>query len=128
CCAVEVAAALRQRAAIAADAGETPAAGAPGGGSVLHVLVVAGAGTDKLAPLGLRAFQAPAGAPAGRWFWAAVSKTCPRPVSTSVGPYWASYSVTKGVDQIIPVDSYVPGCPPRPETLLHGLELLVASP
>jgi NADH-quinone oxidoreductase subunit B len=98
---------------VRADLGDC--AGPDDGPGPVNVLVVAGTVTDKLAPLVLAAYH---------------DLPEPRRVlsfgacSNSGGPYWDSYCVTKGADQIIPVDVYVPGCPPRPEALVHGLRLL----
>jgi NADH-quinone oxidoreductase subunit B len=81
------------------------------------VLIVAGTVTDKLAPLVRRTYERMPGRTYVISFGAC---------SNSGGPYWDSYCVTKGVDQFIPVDLYVPGCPPRPEALLNGLDILEA--
>jgi NADH-quinone oxidoreductase subunit B len=111
CCAVEVSAALRRFAELLPPPSDGAATG-------VHVLVVAGTVTDKLAPLVRDAYRA---LPEPRLVLS--FGAC----SNSGGPYWDSYCVTKGADQLIPVDVYVPGCPPRPEALVHGLRLLLGS-
>ncbi len=45
--------------------------------------------------------------------------------STSGGPYWDAPTVRNGIEGSVPVDSYVPGCPPRPEALNAELERIV---
>ena len=102
CCAVEfVAASLR--------------AGAEPEPHRTDVLVVSGTLTDKLAPAVLDLYERLPDPKYVVSFGACAN---------SGGPYWDSYSVTKGVDQLLPVDLYVPGCPPRPEALLDGLRRL----
>jgi NADH-quinone oxidoreductase subunit B len=45
-------------------------------------------------------------------------------VCASTGGMFNNYAIVQGVDQIVPVDIYAPGCPPTPETLIHAIEQL----
>ena len=76
------------------------------------VLIVAGTLTTKMAEPLLRLWEE---IPEPKWCVAMGDCTC------SGGRFKRSYSTVQGIDRIMPVDVYVPGCPPRPEGLIYGM-------
>jgi NADH-quinone oxidoreductase subunit B len=76
------------------------------------VLIVAGTLTTKMAGPLVRLWEQ---MPEPKWCVAMGDCTC------SGGRYKRSYSTIQGIDRVMPVDVYVPGCPPRPEGLIYGM-------
>jgi NADH-quinone oxidoreductase subunit B len=109
CCGIEVREARRAAAGLGV-AGDPPERGTEP--ADLHVLVVAGTVTTRLAPTLAEALAALPEPRAVLAFGACAA---------TGGPYWDSYSVLPGAHEVVPVDAWVPGCPPRPEDLVAGL-------
>jgi NADH-quinone oxidoreductase subunit B len=114
CCGVEVMAALEGRPRSADDLAALGVDPVHSAGEA-HVLVVSGTVTDAMLPAVLETYRE---MPEPKYVLSVGA------CSNTGGPYWDSYSVTKGIDQVLPVHVAVPGCPPRPEALLEGLAAL----
>jgi len=82
------------------------------------LMIVAGTVTEKMAPLVRRLYDQ---MPEPKYVMAMGS------CAICGGPFADSYSVVEGVDKVVPVDVYVPGCPPRPEALIDAFLKLRAK-